>query len=396
MNGNLGDVGSPAQATSYEYDTLDNLIHIIQGAQHRYFRYDSLARLTHERQVEQDAPWTTADYVAGNNQWSRKIIYNSHSLIQDAYDARQARTNFVYDGLNRVKEIHYFGANGQPDPATPDAFYWYDAQTLPTGAPSFDRGYSTGRLVGMTYGGTSANPNPTGNYFGFDKMGRVERQRQVTGTTTYALSYTYNLASQLTSEAYPSSRVISHGYDEAGRLSQVSEGSTVYANGFAYQPHGGLSSETFGNGMVHSLAYNRRLQPSEVKLKQSVGGTELQRYNYAYGSVNQTDGSIDTTKNNGQIGRIDGFINGAKQWDQRMSYDSIGRLSTAGEYRGDNGLQSWQTQYTFDRYGNRFQSGSGNAGVNYVPVVSGDIDANRNRFISTGATPTTYDAHDRR
>lgn len=386
-NGNLGDPGAPNQPTVYEYDPLDNLIHITQGSQQRFFKYDSLSRLTHERQVEQDAPWTTNDFVAGNNQWSRKIIYNSQNLAQDAYDARQLRTQFVYDGLNRVKEVHYFGASGSPDPATPDAYYYYDSQALPPGAPSFDRGYSAGQLVAMTYG--SAN-STTGNYYGYDQMGRVLRHRQVTGATTYALSYTYSLAGQLLSETYPSNRTLSYGYDEAGRLAQVSEGATIYANNFAYQPDGSLSAETFGNGMVHSLSYNRRFQASEVKLKQSASGAELQRYNYSYGQVNQTDGAIDTSKNNGQIGRIDGYVNGAKQWDQRMIYDSLGRLATAAEYRGDNGSQSWQAHYDYDRYGNRFQYQS-NSNLSYMSVQAGDIDAARNRFVPNGGPATTYD-----
>lgn len=48
--------------------------------------------------------------------------------------------------------------------------------------------------------------------------------------------------------------------------------------------------------------------------------------------------------------------------------------------------------FTYDRFGNRFQSGAGNAGVPYTTVLSSDIDAATNRFISTGATPITYDA----
>ncbi len=91
-----------------------------------------------------------------------------------------------------------------------------------------------------------------------------------------------------------------------------------------------------------------------------------------------------------KIGRIDGFINGAKQWDQRMVYDSLGRLSTAAEYRGDNGAQAWATHYDYDRYGNRFQYQS-NSNVAYTPVQMSDIDASTNRFINSGSTPTTYD-----
>lgn len=389
-NGNLGSTDAPSQYSAYEYDPLDNLIHIAQGAQHRYFKFDSLSRLTYERQVEQDAPHSASDSLTGNSQWSRKITHNSQGLVEDAYDARQIRTQFIYDGLNRVKEIHYFKPDGSADPATPAAFYYYDSDTLPTNAPNFDRGYATGRLVAMTYGGSTSI---TGNYFGYDQMGRVTTHRQVTAANTYAMSYGYNLGGLLTSETYPTGRALSYAYDEGARLSQVSEGTAVYAGGFSYEPHGGLNSETFGNGALHSMAYNRALQASEIKLKQSANGAELQRFNYSYGTVNQSQGSVDTSKNNGQIGRIDSYINGAKQWDQRFSYDSLGRLSTAAEYQqGNNNQLTWQTQYTFDRYGNRFQSGSGNSGVSYTPVITSEINSATNRFISTGATPITYDA----
>src|SRR2546425_8694416 len=89
-------------------------------------------------------PISTSDYVAGNNQWSRKIIYNSSGLVQDAYDARQINTHFDYDGLNRVYQITYTDG-------TPAAHYFYESQ-VPNGAPSYDNGYATGRLTSMTYG----------------------------------------------------------------------------------------------------------------------------------------------------------------------------------------------------------------------------------------------------
>ena len=197
QNGSLGTNDNPNQSTAYEYDAADNLIHIIQGAQHRYFKYDSLGRLTHERHVEQDAPYTTTDSVAGNNQWSRKSVYTAQGFIEDAYDARQVRTHFTYDGLNRVTNIQAFLQNGSPDPATPPSFYFYDAQALPGGAPVFNRGFSTGRMVAMTYGSSTS---VTGTYYGYDAMGRVNTQRQVTSGTTYSLNYGYNLAGLMTSE----------------------------------------------------------------------------------------------------------------------------------------------------------------------------------------------------
>ena len=46
--------------------------------------------------------------------------------------------------------------------------------------------------------------------------------------------------------------------------------------------------------------------------------------------------------------------------------------------------------YDYDRYGNRFQDQQ-NINVGFIPVLSADVDANRNRLIATGSTPTTYD-----
>jgi hypothetical protein len=96
------------------------------------------------------------------------------------------------------------------------------------------------------------------------------------------------------------------------------------------------------------------------------------------------------------VGRIDGTINGSstKEWEQRCSCDELGRLSLAAEYQqGTGATPSWKQEFTHDRYGNRFQSDTtNNFGVPFTTVVSGDINANTNRFISTGSTPISYDA----
>jgi RHS repeat-associated protein len=378
---NIGSPDSPTQTTTYEYDVLDNLIHTTQGTQQTFYKYDSLSRLTYDRQVEQNAPWTTSDAVAGNTFWSRKFLYNAHGLVEYVYDARQINSHYFYDGLNRVTDIVY-------SDGTPSAHYFYDSQ-VPSNAPSFAHGYAAGRLTAMTYGTFTAT---SGNYFGYDETGRVNVQLQRTGTNNYTINYGYNLAGALTSESYPTGRTLTSAYDEAGRLNSLSDPNKTYANQFSYEPHGGVSSETFGNGMVHSLGYNRALQPSEIRLQQTANGPELQRFSYSYGTVTQSTGAVDTTKDNGQIGRIDGYINGAKQWDQRFVYDSMSRLSQAAEYKqGNDGIQTWQVHYDYDRFGNRMQY-QGNSNVSYTPVQAADYNSDRNRFIETGATPMEYDA----
>src|SRR5207249_3744413 len=177
---------------------LDNLVHVNQGSQDRYFKYDALSRLIREKQVEQEtnSSYNLSDSWNTSGTWTRKIEYNANSLVADAYDARGVHTQFSYDDLNRVQTITY-------SDSTPTAHYYYDSQALPLGAPGYNHGSATGRLIALTYGASTAT---TGTYFGYDSTGHVNVQKQVTGSTTYSLSYGYNYAGLLTSESYPTNR----------------------------------------------------------------------------------------------------------------------------------------------------------------------------------------------
>lgn len=102
---------------------------------------------------------------------------------------------------------------------------------VPPGAPStsspdsYSRCYSAGRLVAMTYG-----TGGTGNYFGYDNMGRVSMQFQLTGSTPtkYKLSYAYNYAGLLTSETYPTSgRGITHTGQSATSIISVTDHAAI-------------------------------------------------------------------------------------------------------------------------------------------------------------------------
>lgn len=384
----LGTYTSPNQLTSYEYDVLDNLVHINQGSQDRYFKYDSLSRMIRERQVEQtvNSSYNLSDSLTGNSSWNHKIDYNSSGLVTDTYDARGVHATLSYDDLNRVTQISY-------SDSTPTAHYYYDSQSLPTGAPStsspdsFSRGYSAGRLVAVTYGSGA-----TGTYFGYDSTGHVVQQFQLTGSTPakYKLIYYYNYAGMLTHEIYPSGRDMAYSYDDGGRLSQMSDGTNTFASSFTYAAHGGLTSETWGNTAVHTMSYNRRLQASQVKL--AMGSTPQQQYDYEYGQFNTTSNTVDTSKNNGQIGRIIGTIGSTAQWNQILNYDELGRLSSVNEHQGSSATSTsnYSQGYTYDRYGNRFQNANSPLGL--IGVSSSEIDASTNRFINSGSTPTTYDA----
>jgi RHS repeat-associated protein len=374
--GNLGTIAAPLQATSYVYDVLDNLVKITHGSQRRYFKYDSLSRLTYERQVEQDAPHYHPDTLTGNNYWSRRYVYSADSLMTDSYDARNVRAHFDYDGLNRPTKITY---SGETSP-TPNVFYTYDQIV-----GSF---FNKGRLTQVeTKVGSSVQTSVQYNY---NKMGQVAQHTQTVNGTSYTTSYLYNLIGDLTKETYPAGRrAVSYNYDDAARLQSVADGARTYTDGFAYAPHGGLLAETFGNSTVHSLTYNTRLQPIQIKLMS--GATVLQRYDYAYGEVDTTTGAVDVTKNTGQVARVEGYIGTQKQWQQRYSYDELGRLSLASEHPGTSTTTvTYRADYAHDRYGNRSQDGGQNYGLAYTQVRATDISATTNRYVS--GTGIQYDA----
>jgi len=187
-----------AYSTTYGYDALDDLTTVTQGTQTRSFSYDALKRLTQATNPE-----------SGPINYS---LYDANSNLLQKTDARGITTTYVYDALNRLTSRTYTN-----DPQnTPAVSYKYDGQSPPTGAPSFERGASTGRLVAVTHGGTSA-----GTYTGYDQLGRVNVSVQQTDSQNYGFGYGYNLAGEMTTETYPSGRVITSGFDTSGRLSSV-------------------------------------------------------------------------------------------------------------------------------------------------------------------------------
>ncbi len=383
-NGNLGAVESPVQPTSYEYDGNNNLSKITQSdgttTQERLFKHDSLGRLTHERQVEAN-PTLNNDGVkqTSGGLWTRIKKYNADGLIVDGYDARGVNAHFTYDDLNRVSTVTF-------SDGTPKITYFYDQER--------EGFYNKGALTRVeTADGGTARPDTTttATEFDYDKMGRVVKHRQSIGNQTYNLEYAYNLAGQLISEKYPSGRMVSVAYDANGRLSGLADQNRNYLSGAQYQQYGGiLNSMTLGNGTTQTFGFNDRLQMTNHTL--SKAGEVIQKYDYGYGQMD-SNGNLDPTKNNNQLAKVESYIGTNKQWTQKFSYDSLGRLSETKEYRGDTNALSYKQKFDFDRFGNLYRKQSSNPTTGqenplpYTSVESADISKSTNRFTAN----TTYD-----
>ena len=183
-------------------------------------------------------------------------------------------------------------------------------------------------------------------------------------------------------------RVVSYDYDVAGRQASVSAPATGYAAGAgvtvnAYAAHGAPAQQTYGNGLVHSVSYNSRVQPSEIKLGTSGSPASLPHLTYDYGSIN----------NNGDVLGVS-YAGGGIAYAQTFSYDPVDRLEAAQETSGG---VIWTQTNGFDRYGNRWVSNGGPSlafDPNSNRIVGRPYDAAGN-LLGDGVRTYSYDAENR-
>ena len=163
--------------------------------------------------------------------------------------------------------------------------------------------------------------------YDYNVLGRVTAGNQVTEGETYAFAYGYNLAGGLTRLTYPSGRVVSYGFDDAGRIEVAAPGMDLlspdkYASQIQYHPHGAISQVLLGNGVVEGYGFNNRLQPTSIT---AVKGADTWLSLANYYCPNQQSGCAS---NNGHVvgRRID---DGSSTYTQSFEYDGENRVATA-------------------------------------------------------------------
>ncbi len=210
-----------------------------------------------------------------------------------------------------------------------------------------------------------ANSNSTTNLTPYDCLGRVTASSQVTGGQTYTFGYGYNLAGALTSETYPSGRVVATTYDGANRVSAVSSGTTTYVQSIQYAPHGGEVSWSLGNDAAGSRQFNSRLEPTSI----AVGSALSLGFYYC------PNGGASCSTNNGNLMRQT-----IASWPptfsviQNYTYDGVNRLSSATE-------GTLSRSYGYDAWGNRWVSA--NTGLflgPFTPTASTNFSSATNQL----------------
>lgn len=318
------------------------MVAVTQGSQTRTFSYDNLSRLTSAVNPESG----TISYT-----------YDASGNLKTKRDARNVKTVYDYDSLNRITKRCYrsigTGSLGMTtctnnpetqEPNTSDVSYTYENTSVTT-------------LKGLLT--KVANGVSVTEYTDFDALGRIERSKQTTDGVAYnEMQYTYNLAGALIEQVYPSGRKVKNVIDNAGELKSVQSKKNdvsgpmwTYARNFLSDAAGIITSMELGNGRWESTVVNNRLQPTRIALGTTVGATDLLKLDYSYGKWES--GSLDTLKNNGKIGQqVITVPNGGSNlvFTQKYDYDALNRIVDATE---TSSSQTWRQAFLYDRYGNR-------------------------------------------
>lgn len=319
--------------TTYGYDKNDNLTSVNQGNQTRAFKFDSLSRMTFERTPEQDS---TIDDGTGTF-WSAKYTYTSSNAIATRQDPRGVVTTSTYDGLNRLSSVTYNTSS---------------STAQPTASVNVTYGSAVPKLGHVTEvkETDSSNNTPWKESYDYDTLSRTSSKTVSLDNqaVSYATGYGYNQAGQLKTMTYPSSRLVTLGYDSRGRLLSLG-GTRSYITNVGFNPAQQTTSISLANGVNESYGYNaQRLQlTSQTAAK---GANTLVNIGYNY-NADQTSGGGTHAGNSGQLISMTAWIGGPDNRDQTFQYDQVGRLVYASGTDQQEG--EWQRRYTYDRWGNR-------------------------------------------
>jgi len=259
----------------------------------------------------------------------------------------------TYDALNRLTGTSY------NDGVTPSVSYLY-------GAPNNGVANSADQLMQVN------NTTSITNYTSFDAMGRVTASNQVTGGQTYAFNhYVYNLAGTLTSETYPSGRVVTTSYDGANRFAGVSGAlngvTTPYVSNVSYWPHGAILGLNRANSLsLRAAVYNSRLQPVESYefLDNNYTSQFLDLTCLDWGTQpvsSDCTSHFSAAADNGTLRNKYEYAGGPGPWSalpsytHTYSYDNLNRLTQDSD--GANGNGASRTM-TYDQWGNMASTGA--------------------------------------
>lgn len=254
--------------------------------------------------------------------------------------------------------------------------YTYDSNGRP-----LSRTNRRGATTAFTYGANGAlssktYSNGTQVSFGYDNDNNLQTVTTASGVTTYrydsadrmtsvtypdatSIRYTYNALGQCISMTDSTGFVTNYQYDQAGRLSGLTNGSGATIASYTYNANGRLLTKTLGNGTSTSLSYDAAGDLLSV-INYSATRSIISEYDYTFDAeghpVTQTAPTGSST----------------------YTYDLDGQLTGVT-------APSKTVQYTYDASGNRTSVTTNGSAATYLPN-------NLNEYQSANGISFQYDA----
>lgn len=338
--------GSPNDLTVLAYDALNRLKQVTDAlsgvAAYGYDALDQLASVTDPRGL------ATAYTVSGLDDETLEVspdrgsttrTFDAAGNVKTSTDARGKTTTYTYDELGRVTKHDFTSGT--------DSSFEYDGGA--GGAPN-----AKARL-------TKTIDEAAATTWTYNAQGRVASKTQVTGSNTLSVAYGYDAYGRLASITYPSGKVVTFGFDAAGRVNAIAVGATTILSGASYFPFGAVKGFTWGNG----LAYARTFDADGRLLSFPVGASTR-------------------TITYDEAGRITWITDsGTPGLDLNAGYDVLDRLTSSVGYPANQ-------SYSYDANGNRTSVTIGATSYPYT------VASTSNRLNATaGPAPAktlTYDA----
>jgi YD repeat-containing protein len=279
-----------------------------------------------------------------------QFAFDQNGNLLSITDAENKITTYVYDARNLLTQETF--PAGQQTPGTTDRrTYTYDpgrrlaSRTDQAGVVTTYQYDAANRLVARQY------PDGLNDTYGYDTIGRLisavsarygstvrrfytdngehagrlTREEQVIGGTTYTVGYGYSADNQPTAVTYPDGTVLGRSFTARKELAQVTLGGGLVANR-SYDDAGRLVATTLGNGLTETRTY----VPND-HLVASIVTPGVTHFTYSYDAAKRKtaeDDGLDPLRN------------------QAFGYDPAGRMTSW--QRDGQESQNWQLSLVGD------------------------------------------------
>ena len=374
------------------------------GCQQTTMGYDGYGRLKTKHVPEQQ---TDPNNSASTDHTTWR--YNDDDTIGTVTDARGSSQTITYNARRLVTQISYQPSAGVAD--TADVAFTYD---------------NAGNRATMSDGVGSVS-------YVYDQESQLTSEtRSFTNVSSYTISYSYDLANQLSSITYPYGAHVGYIHDEIGRVTQVTNSGysnfSTYASNFKYRASGATRRVSYPNGLFLEETYDKRLQPSTYS---AFGFPQLTYHRFNDGRLKYTEylfnSQLDRGYNYDHTGQLTQALSGAeargepatnsRPYKENMTYDAFGNMTSrtgnhwnrplVGLSEGayvNNRMNGWSydadgrntssnsVTSTFDAAGQLIQASGPQRRTNPPLVLSQQFDGDGQRVKkpSTATLPTSY------